>query len=274
MALATGSAARAGDLATSPTATGKIVRIEVTTENVFDLTRNDNVIFQLADALHIVTHPIVVRRLLLFDEGQPLDSEALAETERNLRAFDPLRAASITATARPDGGYDVSVRTQDRWTLRFGAGLALAGGVTKASLDVGDSNFLGFGKDLGLSLRVEPRNVQYGAAYFDPDIGGSRVQMNLSVVQSDLLKSLAGSLGRPFFARETPYAWAASLLDEGAQIQYFQDGHVSAEIHRYRQSAVLSGGLGTGPREDVRRLSLGLALERALYEAPTGADPD
>ena len=49
---------------------------------------NNSFIYGLANDLHVVTKENVVRNELLFKEGDSLDQDITAETERNLRQLD------------------------------------------------------------------------------------------------------------------------------------------------------------------------------------------
>src|SRR3954453_13439547 len=54
--------------------------------------------YRAADALHIETRDPVIRKFLLFREGDVYRPERLAETERALRALHFLKSASVTAS--------------------------------------------------------------------------------------------------------------------------------------------------------------------------------
>src|SRR3569832_798665 len=58
--------------------------------------------YRAADALHIETHDNVIRKFLLFREGDVYRPERLAETERTLRALHFLKSASVTASEPHD----------------------------------------------------------------------------------------------------------------------------------------------------------------------------
>ena len=74
-------------------------------------------LYKLADRLHIETRTSVIRKFLLFREGDVYSSERLAETERNLRAMQFLKSASVVASEPHDGVVDVTVTTQDSWSI-------------------------------------------------------------------------------------------------------------------------------------------------------------
>src|SRR5436190_278654 len=75
----------------SPPARGQsyptIATIRIDREDVFDLDNPDerHLPFIWADRLHVETREYVIRRELLFQEGDPADPDVLYESERNLR---------------------------------------------------------------------------------------------------------------------------------------------------------------------------------------------
>ena len=131
-----------------------IGRITIEIVDVFDPSKRgeDGWFNRFVDLLHIRTREEVIRRQLLFHEGDVLDPEVLAETERNLRALGYLRKAEVTADQHENGAADVHVRVQDSWTTRASYGLGRTGGHTRAELEAQEVNLLGFGKKLGFSF--------------------------------------------------------------------------------------------------------------------------
>ena len=70
--------------------------IVVITQNVFGAEEaRSNKLFRIANALRFKTRTNVVRRELLFKQGEVYDSAIVAESERNLRAFGIFRDAVI-----------------------------------------------------------------------------------------------------------------------------------------------------------------------------------
>src|SRR6478672_4171058 len=119
-------AALVGLLAAVPSAaradeTPRVGRITIHALNVFspeEATRGW--VYRAANALHIETRQSVIRKFLLFHEGEPFDPVRLEETERNLRVLPFLKAASVVAGPPHDGVVDVDVTTQDAWTTQPG----------------------------------------------------------------------------------------------------------------------------------------------------------
>src|SRR5947208_16177851 len=76
-----------------------IATIRIDREDVFDLDNPDerHLPFIWADRLHVETRDHVIRRELLFQEGDPADPDVLCETARNLR-----RLGFLHDNPRPD----------------------------------------------------------------------------------------------------------------------------------------------------------------------------
>src|SRR6266478_853338 len=98
-----------------------IATIRIDREDVFDLDNPDerHLPFIWADRLHVETREYVIRRELLFQEGDPADPDVLYESECNLRRLVFLHDNTrIETVARDDGRVDVIVHTRDIWTTR------------------------------------------------------------------------------------------------------------------------------------------------------------
>ena len=79
-------------------ASGPVIdTIVVITQNVFGAAEaRSNLLFRIANAIRFTTRTNVVRRELLFKQGEVYDSATVAESERNLRAFGIFRDAVLT----------------------------------------------------------------------------------------------------------------------------------------------------------------------------------
>jgi hypothetical protein len=92
----------------------RIGRISIVAKPVFDAGETGGGGFYRAvNLLHVQTPGALLRRFLLFKEGDPFDAAKLAETERNLRQFDFLKSVSVIASPPHDGLVDVTVMTED-----------------------------------------------------------------------------------------------------------------------------------------------------------------
>lgn len=117
--------------------------IVFTSRNVFDPDEADkNFLFALMNAFHIKTQRYVVGQELLFAAGEPYDSAAVAETERNLRALGLFRDVDVD-TIRVDGRLVVRVNTADAWTTTVQAEAKSTGGQLEWGLGLKEKNLLG-----------------------------------------------------------------------------------------------------------------------------------
>ncbi|MGD8868977.1 MAG: hypothetical protein PVI01_15215 [Gemmatimonadales bacterium] len=92
--------------------------IVIERNNVFSSEEaRSSVVFRVMNALHVTTHPLVIRRELLFEQGEPYDSARIAESERTLRSLQIFRELSIDTTHIGDK-FAVVVRTKDGWSTK------------------------------------------------------------------------------------------------------------------------------------------------------------
>lgn len=190
----------------------RIAAIRIVVQPVFDLSdpKQDTWIGRLGNTLHLDTRPQVIRRELLFREGDTVDAPRIHETERILRAFRFIKDAEITPEIAPDGSVIAVVETRDAWTLKVSAGYTQSGGHHSWGFGLSDQNLLGTGKTLSFRREVDPDRSSNGLTYKDPQVFGSRwtFQANYQSLSDGFARSFA--LAHPFFALETPWSFDAS----------------------------------------------------------------
>src|SRR2546422_7190293 len=245
-----------------------IGRITIEIVDVFDPSKpgEDGWFNRFVDLLHIRTREEVIRRQLLFHEGDVLDPEVLAETERNLRALGYLRKAEVTADQHENGVADVHVRVQDSWTTRASYRLGRTGGHTRAELEAQEGNLLGFGKQLGFSFASNQDRKQDTFEYSDEQLFGTRVHMDVSHTNSSDGNGDAFLLERPFFSYETP--WAAGIGGSRAlqTTHIYSQGEKLADFDTSLRSGRIYYGFSTGLHDNaVLRYSFGALFNRADY---------
>ena len=91
-----------------------IGEVRIINNDIFDLDdpREDNFLFRLANKLHIVTRPEVIRQSLLFSSGERLSVQKIEESERLLRRNRYLYDVEIRPAAYHDGVVDIEVETR------------------------------------------------------------------------------------------------------------------------------------------------------------------
>jgi hypothetical protein len=164
---------------------GRIASVTVDNTSIFDLKdpsldRRLRWALRTANALHIRTRHSVIRRELLFRQGECYDPFLLAESGRLLRAYRFLNRADVTATLREDGDYDVLVDTQDDWSTRVDLRLRVDQGIRLEGISLNEENFLGSGQRLGAFYFEREVTREYGLAYWTPQVAGTRWDLSLA----------------------------------------------------------------------------------------------
>ncbi len=133
---------------------------------------------RVGDALHFNTRRGIIENYLLMHEGERLDPNALADSERLLRAAPFLQEANVVVApveSAPDS-VDLYVVTRDRWTL--GLDLKIKN-TSSADIRLADRNFAGWGhhfENLLLIDAEQPQELGYVGRYRVDNISGSFVR--------------------------------------------------------------------------------------------------
>lgn len=239
----------------------RIGEIRILPQDMFDLAdpREDNMIFRVANKLHINTRPEVIRRTLLFKSGEPVSVRLIEETERLLRANSYLYDVRIRPIAYRDGIADIEVRTRDTWSLQPGLSVSRAGGENSGRLSLEEENVLGTGISLGVSHRrdVDRSGTQFRIA--DPNVRGTRTAIAYAYTDQDDGSAQSASIARPFYALDARWAAGASASTSESIEALYNNGNSVAEYGHRRTSVEVFAGWSPGlVRGWTRRFSLGL----------------
>lgn len=123
-------------------------KVAVLDGSVLDTTLTKSTgVGKAANALHVNTRTGVLRKLLMFKEGDKVSANNMADSERLIRQLQYIQDALIIV--RPSevdpNEVDVFVITQDRFSIIVGGSPS---SLTKFKLRVGERNFLGSGRKL------------------------------------------------------------------------------------------------------------------------------
>jgi hypothetical protein len=190
-----------------------IGKIEIVVNNVFEEEGPGGLTwaYRLGNKIHIRTREEVIRRELLFASGEPLNPEALAQTERNLRSLAFLRDAKVETEEGENGTVDVRVETFDSWSTIAQIRFAKVGNELVWTLGAAERNFLGRGKWIELTRRSDIDRDRTELLYHDPRLFGSRLQTLASYADQSDGSSGQFVLSRPFFALSTGWAFSGGL---------------------------------------------------------------
>jgi hemolysin activation/secretion protein len=239
-----------------------IDRVEVVRRGVFD-ERPEGLAwpYRVANRLHARTREDVVRRELLAGPGDCADAEALAQSERNLRAAGFLRDARVETAPAAAGGdrVDVRVTTADTWTTSPHLRLAQVGNRRVWTVGLAERNLLGRGQQLEVQRRSDIDRDQTLVAFRDPRLAGSRVALvALAAGQSDGHRAeLSASV--PFHALDAAWSFRARVEDLAQRDPLYADGERVSELRHLARAIDLEAG------RLVRRTGTGALRVHAAY---------
>lgn len=202
-------------------------RIVVERSPIFDATDRERLPWLplgLVNWVHVDTHPRVIRRELVFREGDRVDEEDLDESERKLRSTGFFAEAWVEAeTVAPDT-VDVRVRTRELWTT------ALNGSVEKFedqllwALEVRERNFLGRAKSFLVSRRVDEDRSTWSVGAGDRQMFDGTWQGDFRLASSDDGDATTWRLRRPFFRLGSDWGGGIEYAHGGARPRYYTSG--------------------------------------------------
>ncbi len=235
--------------------------------------------YRLADALHVTTRTSVVRRFLLFREGDPYDAELLAQTERNLRQLPFIKLASVVPATPHDGVVDIQVVTQDGWTTEIGGSFGSKGGLTTYGVDLSEKNVAGTGRQVSIGYDKGSERTTRSFGVTDPYLFGPYWTGNLFLTTTSDGHEQNLEIERPFYAFTTPWAVDASLDNLRQNEKLYRGGEVDEEFRRDHKSVILLYGRALwASLTGARRLSAGFDGEQDDFERlpdhPDDALPD
>jgi outer membrane protein assembly factor BamA len=253
-----------------------IGEIRVNPQNIFDLAdpREDKFLYRIANALHIVTRPRLIERILLFKRGDRVSARLLAESERLLRQTGLFHTVTIRPVAYENGQVIVEVLTKDTWTLDPGLSVSRTGGVNAGRIELEEKNALGSGISLGISRRTNVDRTENSFQFTDNHFITPWTKLDYTYHDASDGKSQSLSVQRPFFALDSRWSAGAS----GTQFDRIEPVYVSGMNvgeYRHRQNAAevfygLSEGLINGW---TRRHTVGLMYEENKYDVVQDRSP-
>lgn len=250
-----------------------ISRVVIDQQDVFDPEREPTWLFQTVNTFHVTTVQRVIERELLLRKGDLYDPELAQESERILRRLDFLADARVYPYLLEDGTAELRVRTRDRFTLRAGAGVGIFSGGSSSRFSLGESNLLGWGKDLHLSHSGGDQ-TSTKLSYKDPQFFTTHHTVRLSGELSDDGGNVKASFEQPFRTLETDYSYGADVLHSKQAVEYYRFGEAIAEVpvRTTQLGAQLQRAFGS--RESRRKLGLRGAFAHDRFLDARGSIPD
>jgi len=197
---------------------GKTIRnIEVQQLRVFgsnindppasDPDRTDN----LLNRTHINTSEIIIRKNLLFSEGDIVSPLVLSDNERLIRELPYIDDARILIAPVSDEEVDIIVLTRDVYSL--GADVSFSG-IKKGKISLFEKNIFGLGHEIGLEIPYDPdlpHSPGVGIRYKADNLIKTFINLNLFYFSGLGRRTYGFDLSRKLVSSTTKYAGGISV---------------------------------------------------------------
>ncbi|HET7423283.1 MAG TPA: hypothetical protein VFJ92_06975 [Gemmatimonadales bacterium] len=211
----------------SPRSDSTIVRaVELDRRDVFDPTET-GFVPRVANALHIQTRAVVVRRELLFHAGEPYDSASVAESQRNLRALGVFRRVTIDSV-RTDSGLVMKVVTRDGWSTRTDLRFRSVGGDVEYTIGLVEDNLLGTASSASARYRKTTDRSTVALGFRRPRLFGGEVGLGLAYEDRSDGRLAAAALEQPFYSLTSRNAFRLEGENHDERVLRFFEGEAEA----------------------------------------------
>jgi hypothetical protein len=188
---------------------GPLIRfIVIQPKNVFDpsIPGENHFPYTWANAIHFTTRDRVVRQALLVKPGEVADKDLLDESERILRSLPFIKDARIRTFPVGDGRVDVVVETHDTWTTQPQIDFGSEGEKSHFTAGMLEENLFGYGKSASFFYKDNPEGTSREYAYADPQLFGSRVQLNSLYDDTPTGNQQHLNIAQPFYSLQSNWA--------------------------------------------------------------------
>lgn len=253
---------------------GIISEVFVDNKSVFDVGAPEldprfNWAYRLANGLHVRTRESVIRRELLFTEGDCYVPAALEDSERILRAASYIADADVFAVRQADGTYHVLVETRDEWSTRLEPQLEAGGELELSGVELREDNLLGTGQHVAAFYRERYGATIYGASFGTRQLLGTRLDAEIAVARTPVGTAVTQRLAYPFRGETGRWAFLQQLEHESDYFELYRrddDGVLRPYLFtQRRQSLDIGGVVRLGQRGNLTMFGLGVTGEWVVY---------
>ena len=232
-------------------------------------------LYRIADRIQVRTREALIRRFLLFDEGDEFDEAKLRESERNLRQLDFLEFVSIKASPPHDGVVDVIVETHDAFTTDINADFSNDGGRALYDFEVTQKNLFNRGGDIDLRVANGLYRRTTSLEVVDPEMFGPYWTAHaLAAISSDGNEQRL-SVERPLYSYATKLTALASIDHLLQDARTYRSSVIDSIFRQSHGEAAIQAGrvIQTRPAITTRVLA-GIDFVDDSFATITGAAPD
>ncbi len=252
----------------------KIIRsISIKVNNIFE-GEDLGWLYRAANAVKPNTQEHVVRRELLFKEGDVYDPFRIQESERFLRALPFLRQIFITPTF--DGNFvDIVVNVQDMWTFVPFISYSTGGGRQKEIFGLAETNAFGYGQRVELLYGIDEGRQRVEGVWENRRLFDTYQQLTVGHSErSDGNRSVV-YYGRPFRSLVEPQSWSLETETFDLVGRLFSGGEERFIFRQKREHVNLGYTIARGdPKQAVWRYTGGYEYAADRFFQATDEDFD
>jgi len=223
---------------------------------------------EIGNAIHTTTREGVIRDFLLFETGDTIRAEVIAESERVLRESGLFESAEISVDRTEDGAV-VSVTTRDIWSTHAIFDFGTTGGNNRVSLGLAESNLFGTGNFIsGTHSWSDERNtLQF--SLLKRRFFGRRAHASARYSESEDGISRNAQLSQPFFSTRASWSGRIFAAAYRGRVWLYQDGEKSGSYGLSSDHVLSDASLYMG--NSARwRIGLGFFLRDQISTPLTG----
>jgi hypothetical protein len=192
----------------------EIQRLDVFGSNIYNpLISNPNKIENILNKTHLNTNEFIIRKNLLFSEGDTISPLRLSDNERILRTLPFINDSRIVVIPVSDDEADIVVITRDVYSL--GASIDYSS-LRKGTVSIFEKNLLGLGHEFRLDIPFDtnlPDSPGFGLSYKVDNISKSFINMNIFYFNGLGRKNYGFSLDRKLISYTTKYGGGISISE-------------------------------------------------------------
>jgi hypothetical protein len=189
-------------------------RLDIFTGLSQDTTqRSEPWFYRAGNSIHTDTREGKIRSYLLFNKGDPLDPNELADSERILRDTPFIQDARVAVVPIPgvEDSVDVLVLTRDVWSIGVTASI---NSKSNYKFKVFDRNLFGFGHSLENEFDIDSKRIQtldYKLTYSISNMYGTFIDGLVQYRNTHVDETALVSFARGFISPQIRYAGAVSV---------------------------------------------------------------
>ena len=242
----------------------RISRIHLKPGDIFQDYSHASFVKSSLDFLHHKTQPSVLEKELLFKQGDCFDQALIEETERNLRALVIFSFVDITAEHNQQG-VDVTVTTQDKWTLRLEVTASQKGSQTKSRFSFGEKNIFGLNKQFHYSqFHTSSKDTKNRLAFSDPRIFYNHaIDFLYETVDNRVAENY--TFAKPFRSLSDRYSYSFNFGQDNLDSIYPVANGSDINVPKTERSEASSYSRELGSPELSRRIGVNLSHTNLAY---------